>query len=199
MLIKNLYCLFLLAFTLFAHQAMGQFTKGDVMLGGSFDIDVSRNSNSTSTFSYTYVSLDPQIGRFVNSRSAIGVMPSLYFNWSTPDSPDSFRSGGGMGVFYRRYFKISEKVLAFVQPTTTYLRDFRGQSGFNRFRISVIPGAAYRFNNRWMAELNLGGITQEWRKDGIGMEYEGNINQFSFNLITNSTLGLFYLIPAKKP
>ncbi|WP_158856086.1 hypothetical protein [Lunatibacter salilacus] len=198
MLSKYSYCLLLFIFTLFAHQTMAQFTKGEVLLGGSFGFGVSRHSSSTFTNSQTNLSLQPQIGRFMSSRSAVGIMPTLYLSWYTPESPDSFRSSGGMGLFFRRYFKISDKVLAFVQPTATYLTGFGSEPGHNQFRISVNPGAAYRFNSRWMAELNLGGIAQEWRKDGIGMDNELTVNQFSFNILTNSNLGLFFIISAKK-
>lgn len=168
------------------------------MLGGSFGFDASKNASSTFTNGQTNISLQPQIGRFMSSRSAMGIIPTLYLSWYTPDSPDRFRSSGGMGFFFRRYFKISDNVLAFVQPTATYLTGFGSEPGHNQFRISVNPGAAYRFNSRWMAELNLGGIAQEWRKSGIGMENELTVNRFSFNILTNSNLGLFYIISAKK-
>jgi hypothetical protein len=197
--LKYAYYLFLFIFTLFSHHTMAQFTKGEVMLGGSFGFGITGHSGSSVSSSHTYLSLQPQIGRFMSSRSAIGLIPTLYMSWYTPESPDRFKSGGGMGLFFRRYFKISDKVLAFVQPTAAYLTDFGYEPGHNQFRISVNPGAAYRFNSRWMAELNLGGIAKEWRKSGIGMENELTVNQFSFNILTNSNLGLFYLISVRKP
>jgi hypothetical protein len=195
---KNSVFLLVLLFTIFTQQTMAQFAKGEIMLGGSFGFDASRNSSSTFTNGQTNISLQPQIGRFMSSRSAVGIIPTLYLSWFTPESPDSFKSSGGMGLFFRRYFKISDKVLAFFQPTATYLTGFGSEPGHNQFRISVNPGAAYRFNSRWMAELNLGGIAQEWRKSEIGMENELTVNQFSFNILTNSNLGLFYIISAKK-
>lgn len=202
MLIKNLYCLFLLVFILFSHQAVGQFAKGDLLLGGGFGFSTLRHSSSYNDPILTQfnIHLEPQIERFISARSSIGVVPHINLYWGNGFSTNYSGIGGGMGLFFRRYFSITDKFLVFVQPTATYLKDTEigYESGHHRFLLSVIPGAAYRFNNRWMVELRLGGITQEWRKNDIGTENEQSIRQFDFGIQTNSTLGLFYII-SKKP
>jgi hypothetical protein len=199
---KNLFCLISLFFILFAHQAVGQFTKGDILLGGGIGFYSLRYSADHHDEPITQLNIDlqPKTALFLGSRSAIGLIPNINLSWSISNAYTFKRHAGGMGLFFRRYFPFSDNLLAFVQPTATYLKntDFDRELGHDRFLLSVIPGAAYKFNNRWMVELTLGGITQEWRNNDIGSDNEQNISQFSFDIQANSTLGLIYII-SKKP
>lgn len=188
------YCLFALVVALSVQDAFAQFHKGDKFIGGGLSFEVRRSQIFPTT---THLGLQPQLGVFLSANDAIGITPILSINWA--QSGHASRHSGGLSVFYRRYFSLSEKLYAHVGPSISYVTNLSSDYPHSDFAISLSPGLAYRLNDRWMFDVSLGGISYSRSKVQNDIGDEIKYGYFRANFSSDSIVSIIYLFPSKKP
>jgi len=108
-------------------QCLGQFNKGDKVLGGTLSFSTAKNVNSqlaNFTSNNTSFGIYPNFGVFINSNLEIGGQLGYSLNhneWSGTDASSDRKSNYLMAGFYvRRYFMISDKFFFSLIGNITY-------------------------------------------------------------------------------
>jgi hypothetical protein len=192
----NLFYLSLILFT-FSSVAFGQSTsiteskpKSKFFVGGGMSFDV----NSESSASYI---IEPEVGYFVNPKSAFGAGVSYF---SVPGTNTDL-SGWHLNAFNRYYAYNFAKLSFFWESTLCFgYEKYRtgrmsNASEFNLIGISVVPGLSYELKDGLCFIAKFGGVSASMYKSIKNTAYPfystDPFYDFKFNFLTSGlTLGV---------
>ena len=188
--------LFLLLFSL-PLTTYGQFTKGDIFLGGSFGFST-RNSEDNLPSNYVksnIFSLQPQFGYFLNNKLALGGnlgFSTINQEAITPNGTRFLNDSRGItiGFILRRYFQISDKFFISIDGNTYFenrVTNAASTSKSNFIGIDLSPVFSFFPSNNWAIEAGIGSISYEH----VNHESGSNTNIFEMNY-GSLNLGLTY-------
>lgn len=225
MSIKQITLLFFLFFNINnTVHSQEYISKGKSFIGGGLNLRISDNtsdlnSGNDSKQDNSLFSFSPYYGKFVKDKLAIGIqLQTSYSNFKTESlssgvlSRNSMRKRTGIGAsFYlRKYYPISEKLGAFINPSLRYdhgfikeeynsIDSFGSETRFtsnegndNSLSLGASLGLYYFIANRFSLEANLGNvfISKSFTRQKNKVESNGEItdrssdsNNLNFNFV----------------
>jgi len=152
--------------------SLGQFTKGDKLIGGRLSLYTQRAPGSPNG-SYAPKVIDfsvlPEIGIFLNEKFAIGGNIGYFLRKEeviifpgTTSNNDSH--GISVGLFLRRYFKISDNFFISLDGNSFYQKDVSENSSSSETKsysigVSVRPVFSFLPSKNWGLEAGIGNIS----------------------------------------
>lgn len=143
-----------------------QVSSGTKMIGGGVAFtSYNEETGASSDFKSSGFSLEPSLGYFVSENLAVGL--NLGFESSIQDngfSKERF-SGFSVGPFARLYkFTSNDKFAFFGEAAVLFGSqkndpDGPGETKSSSLNFSISPGFAYFFNEKWVIDLKLRGIS----------------------------------------
>ena len=190
---------------LVANLCHGQIQKGDVLIGGSFQIITSTFEDSRNTG----FSLAPRAGFFLSDRTSLG--PILGYSYtSRKDNTIGVESDYNtntftFGAYMRNYKPISEKFFFFLQSGIVYgtgnvaltSTTFDEEGDQTLFEVSVSPGLAYFVNDRISLDVRLATVTFRDEKTDVLGRFGGIIDSSGLTIsggLTNVSFGLSWFL-----
>jgi outer membrane protein len=163
-----------LAFVSSVFFAQAQTSGGNMMLGGTLEIQSTNYKNSNGSDN-TYTTFAPSFGYFVKDNLAIGANLSIGSYKSGTGPGESTTSTFGVGPFARFYKFTSSDQFAFFAQAGLSFGSSRSETGnlvtdkSTSIAIGISPGFAYFFNEHWAAELAITGLRfQDTNSDNNG-------------------------------
>ncbi|HSJ68198.1 MAG TPA: outer membrane beta-barrel protein [Anditalea sp.] len=197
MKLKQITCVLFLFSLLFItpDYSYGQIGKGNKIIGGNFGLSYHNSNSEMYNSNSGNFRVSPSFGYFITDRSLIGISPSISYSvFSSTFEPESTRYWGlGTELFFRRFFKVSEKFQFYLEPNVGYHRSDRDQYRDRNFHVSLSPGLAYLVSGKFWLEAKFGGISYlqtQWGPDG-----QFNTRQYiSAGITSYSSIGLFFIL-----
>jgi hypothetical protein len=159
----NRFILTLLTILFFSGLANAQFSKGNLLLGGTLSYSTSSNS-STVTENNAYGGFfNVNLGKAVNENSVFGINLTYGFNkYAAIYNKTNYYS---IGVFYRKYkslgkdFYLSGEAAAGYNASNSYGTDNSGNQylsgNTNGGFISFYPAIDYRISKKFFLEISM--------------------------------------------
>jgi len=173
----------------------GQFEKGYKIVGGSFGFNYASSSAETFSNNNAYFRVSPTFGYFLSDKFLIGISPTVSYSvLRSSFNPDPISTFGvGTNLFFRRFFKVSEKFQFYIEPNVGYIRADRDNLRDRDFNVSLSPGLAYLVSDKFWLEAKFGGLS--YRRTEWGPQEQFNTRQyFSAGLSSYSAIGLFFIL-----
>lgn len=197
MKLKQIACvLFLFSLVFLAPDySYGQFEKGHMIIGGNFGFSYSNSSTEMYNNNSGHFRVSPSFGYFLSDKSLIGISPSVSYSvLSSSFEPDPTRYWGvGTNLFFRRFFKVSERFQFYLEPNVGFNRSDRGQLRDRNFNVNLSPGLAYLFSNKFWLEAKFGGLSYRQTEWGAEEQFTTS-HYFSAGLSSYSSIGLFFIL-----
>ncbi len=191
-------------------------TSGTYELTGSLNLGFSdserteQNVGVVNTSTGTNIGFAPQLGYALKDNLVLGLGLSYQYSKGesfSENSRDEFNASQyGISTYLKKYFSVNEKLALSLQGEVRYswsesdLDSFVGsptlinsESSSNQFFVGFRPGIAYRMNNRFALQAQLGalGYFRNSSKNDNGFESTGNGFELSLNT-QDFNLGLTY-------
>lgn len=204
--------------------AQAQITKGSLFLGGSFGVSSSSSKNEgmlTQESSTSGWSFSPQIGTAVGTNKIAGL--SFGYNRSRQENTYATQkqltesSGFSGGIFYRRYYPLSNRFYLFGQAgvdfgTSTQEQKRDGALTFKNssktISVNITPGISYAASRKLHLEASLNRLVSAyytWSKftnypqSPIGIPTSGTQKQFGLagngSGFSELSIGLRWILP----
>ncbi|MGB8194106.1 MAG: outer membrane beta-barrel protein [Chitinophagaceae bacterium] len=200
---KKIITLALISFVLIASKADAQLKKGEKMLGGSIAISTQKSETEFPGFpasetKQTSISILPQLGFGLGSNWIAGINAGVNYTKAEEGTETMKINIYTIGVFARKFHPVGERFGFFGEASAAY---GRGTSKFENastkrnnttFGVSVVPGAYFRANRRFIIEAGIGGIqylhaVSEPSNPNVPAKSTSDI--FNFSLTDNLSLG----------
>jgi hypothetical protein len=183
-------------------QSFGQFTRGDMALGGTLQLNAAdgptRNDIFVRNRSYRFA---PRFGVFITPSFELGTQITLssfeLLSWSATLNSRYKSRSSALGIYAQKYFSIAEKFMitvagslsysagnnstAIADGTTTTITEFK-QRGVT---VAIGPTLTFLPSDHWGLQLNFGSLGYSFEKTS-----GNNGNQSNFNLSYGAGYGL---------
>ena len=138
-----------------------QITKGSVLLGGSLSIATNSTENQSGEITSNSFFFSPQLGYSVSNNNVWGLR-LIYgkSNNQTPNFPETDGNGYGGGIFYRKYFPLSNRFYLLGEAGANYVTSNQDNGSNTEYRsnstaLSVFPGISFTLSKRFLLEALL--------------------------------------------
>ncbi|MDP5100988.1 MAG: autotransporter outer membrane beta-barrel domain-containing protein [Nonlabens sp.] len=211
--------LLIAAISLAQTESPSFITSGTYELIGSINVGFSdserteQNVGVVNTSTRTNIGFAPQLGYALKDNLVLGLGLSYQYSkgesFSETSSDDFNASQYGIATYLKKYFSINEKLALslqgevryswsesdqdrnFTQPGVTPL--FNSESSSNQLFVGFRPGIAYRINNRFAMQAQLGALGYFRNSNKFDNDFESTANVFELSLNTQDfNLGLTY-------
>ncbi|MFT4738847.1 MAG: hypothetical protein ACI8QD_002393 [Cyclobacteriaceae bacterium] len=200
-LLTKYYLLLLIGFS-FSVSAQDNLATGYTLIGGGFNIGLSEDRNessqNTSIRASTQIGISPYFGKMYNEENMAGLFLTISHDDQSSNLNQSISAVGdvqnrsvGLGVFHRRFLKVSDRFGVFVQSDLGYERatvveiDFPNgavsdRSFLDQSRHSIYLntglGIYYFVTSSFALETRVRLGSLEWQKSEFSVEVtnEGN-------------------------
>ncbi|SEW05489.1 outer membrane beta-barrel protein [Chitinophaga arvensicola] len=195
----------LAAVALFGTQvAKAQFSKGDVILGGTLNVSTASqkqkdvdNSKTTSTS----FGISPKVGVALTPNWVIGVFAeSAFTNSKNVSDKKSTSYLITPGIFVRNYHMIGESKFAFFAEANAGYQfgqakfDGNKTNTYNGFSVNVLPGITYFVTKHFMLEGAFGGLGYNYTQDKAeATGIKTNTSAFAFNFPKEFKIGVNWI------
>lgn len=168
-------------------MALGQFAKGDKLIGGTLGLTSQRatdSPNGSYSRKVTNFSIMPRVGFFLNEKFALGGTFGYYLGKDEVSSSYSYSAG----LLLRRYFTISENFFLSIEATPSYRR---ANTNYHSIGILARPVLSFFPSKNWELEAGIGRVGYTYMNDN-------GIDVYVFNLDVGSlNFGLNYYLRNK--
>ena len=193
---------------LFLSSSSQVFSKKDKLFGATAGIYFSNDQNNPSvTFDWrsSNIALEPSFAWAIKDNLAMGVKVGISYSRTANGAAVQERVQTGLQVgpeFFIRKYKILAKNfgVTFSHELNGYYYRTKDKNGPDIFRnsawgtgYSFIPGAFYKFSDRFLGEANFGGLFLNYRKEGSRKSWSA-----AATFLTYLNIGFQYIIPSKK-
>ncbi len=175
-------------------------TSGTYELTGSLNLRFSdfertqQNVGVVNTSKRTNIGFAPQLGYALKDNLVLGL--GLSYQYSKDESgsetsSDEFnRSQYGIATYLKKYFSVNEKLALNLQGEVRYSwADLNGRSlvinadnSSNQIFVGFRPGVAYRINNRFAMQAQLGALGYFRNSNKFDSDFESTTNGFELSL-----------------
>lgn len=145
----------------FVLSANAQITKGSILLGGSIGINTNSTENQNGEFSSNSFFISPQIGYTVKNNNVWGLRLTYSKNNNQVQNfPETEGSGYGGGIFFRKYFPLSNRFNLLGEANANYASSNQDNGVNTEYKanatgLSLFPGISFTVNKRFHLEALL--------------------------------------------
>lgn len=186
---------------------------GSLNVGFTDSEGTEQNVGVMSTSSRTIIGFAPQLGYALKDNLVLGIGLSYQYtkdkSFSVDSRNDFNASQYGIATYLKKYFSVNEKLALSLQGEVSYSWNdsnqdnsisqpgvtptFNSETSSNQIFVGFRPGIAYRMNNRFALQAQLGSLGY-FRSSNEGSEgFESTANGFNLSLNTQDfNLGLTY-------
>ena len=152
----------------FSFIASAQFNKGDVLLGGQFSYNSTKNDYIPS-LKANNGNFTVSIGQAVKVNAVFGITLSYSPGSQKNNDPNNFYdntiNGYSAGIFYRLYKPLGKEFYFFGEGGANYIGSTSASKNMSGVKISsetsnagsiyIMPGIAYRISKKFFLEVNI--------------------------------------------
>ncbi|CAL1520853.1 outer membrane beta-barrel protein [Chitinophaga sp. MM2321] len=192
------------AVVLFGSQvAKAQFSKGDVILGGTVNVSTQsvKAKDADAKNTTTSFGVSPKVGLALNPNWVVGVFAQTQFGFNKNVADVKTKTLEiTPGLFVRNYHMLGESKFAFFAEANagysfgnTKVADNK-ISSFNGFNVNVLPGITYFVTKHFMIEGSFGSLSYAYNQNKLeATGAKTNTSSFDFNFTKQLNLGVNFI------